>query len=59
MCVLRGSLADTSAVTRLIESAVLRRVHTLGSSQETRILAVIVVVTHLVNSILLYHSLRR
>ena len=52
ICVLRRSRANTSAVTRLIESAVLRMVHTLGRGQETRILAVIVVVTHLVNSIL-------
>ena len=48
MCALRGALADTSAETRLIVSAVLRMVDALGSSQETRILAVIVVVTHLV-----------
>ena len=44
-CLLRSALADSSGQTTLIESAVLKSVHTLGRAQATRILSSMVMST--------------
>ena len=48
----RGTLADSSGVTRLIESAVFKSIHTLDEARTTHILSGMLLSTHVVNEYL-------